>query len=207
MRAFTRGDEPDFLAENGSRWSAQWVALIEKKALSNDKKPAFAWCEHASQKVNRLLIPYLSQMTLEHCSFCDAFPVAGVSNETIEHFQPKSLFPHLSYTWANLYYCCNACQSSKLEKWDELLIRPDSPDYEFSRFFEFDFTNGQIRPNSLASEDDQRRAQVTIEIYGLDSQYRRTYRTLELRKWSKANTDTRVLDECAYREYLSTSPE
>ena len=122
--------------------------------------------------------------------------------DTIEHFCPKSAFPHLAYTWDNLYYCCDRCQSHKGEKWDDGLIAPDAHDYNFGRYFEFDFTTGAIRPSTTASDAEKHRAEITISMYGLDTDKRRRFRRLELKKWSGSDPAGRHLDEFAYRNYL-----
>jgi hypothetical protein len=56
----------------------------------------------------------------------------------------------------------------KGEKFNELLLRPDSDDYEFDRYFRWDFTLGTIEVNAKATEDEQRRAEVTRTLYGLN---------------------------------------
>jgi uncharacterized protein (TIGR02646 family) len=109
-----------------------------------------------------------------------------VSNETIEHLRPKSKFPEHAYTWKNLYYCCDACQNAKREEWDEALLCADAEEYSFSRYFEFDFTTGGIKPNSLASEQDRLRAAITVKLYGLDSQSRRRNRLREAEIFAKS---------------------
>lgn len=144
-------------------------------------------------------MPSLREQTQRHCAFCDGYPIEGISNETIEHFQPKALFPSFAYTWTNLYYCCDACQTAKGTKWDASLIRPDEADYTFGHYFEFDFTTGEMRPNVLASEADQQRAATTIRMYGLDSPARRRNREEELRKASKNPVD---IDVRPYRDFL-----
>ncbi|MDB5319423.1 MAG: hypothetical protein JWN40_1054 [Phycisphaerales bacterium] len=146
----------------------------------------------------------LRSQTAAHCSFCDGFPVDGVSNETIEHFRPKCVgrFPQHAYTWRNLYYCCNACQTAKGEQWDDGLLAPDEAGYAFSHYFEFDFTTGAIRPAHGLDEAAAQRAEVTISLYGLDTAARRRCRLLEGRDWASMDEDTRNLDLRAYRNFL-----
>ena len=67
-------------------------------------------------------------------------------------------------------------------------------------YFEFDYTTGQIQPNTVASDEDQCRAEVTIRLYDLDHAERRRFRKLELRKWQPV-TDL-FIDDFAYRDYL-----
>jgi len=122
--------------------------------------------------------------------------------ETVEHFRPKIRFPDLSYSWGNLYYCCNACQNSKLERWDDALLCPDHTEYERVKYFEFDFTTGEIKPNALASADDQQRADLTIDHYGLNSTARQRNRQLISRRWSRRAESIEEPNEWPYRDYL-----
>jgi uncharacterized protein (TIGR02646 family) len=124
------------------------------------------------------------------------------STEPIEHFKPKSdpRFYAEAYAWENLYYCSERCQSSKGERWDDFLLRPDAADYGFERYFAFDFTTGEIRANPCADPADQARAEITIRMYGLDTQQRRRCRRAELRRWQRSHE--RHLDEWAYRDFL-----
>jgi uncharacterized protein (TIGR02646 family) len=202
MRGFIRSEVPEFLVEKGSQWTEQWIALRQRNA---DAK--FPWYQHEKKSVRDLLLPLLRNMTAGHCSFCDAFPLEGQSNEPIEHFRPKSVFPLLAYTWSNLYYCCEKCQSSKGEKWpdDVDVIAPDDPGYRWSDWFEFDYTNGQLRPNKFANELAQNRAAETIKLYGLGLAERARRRILELKKWNASDEQLRNIDEFAYRDYLENS--
>ena len=151
------------------------------------------------------ILPHLREMNQYHCSFYDSFPIDASSNEPIEHFRPKSRpeFADQAYTWSNLYYCCELCQSSKKESWDEQLLRPDDDAYSFSNFFIYDYTTGQISPNPKASVEDQNRAAVTINLYGLDTQSRRLRRKLVLKQWGDAKQPTE--EDFAYRDYISLS--
>jgi uncharacterized protein (TIGR02646 family) len=197
LRRFSRTDAPPIISQNADRLKLQWLALKEKSV-----NPKFNWYRINGVSTREHLLPLLREMTASHCSFCDGFPLEGHSNEPIEHFRPKSKFPELAFTWENLYYCCEKCQSTKLEKWDESLIAPDENGYDFFHFFEFDWTNGAIRPNSLANELTKCRAQVTINLYGLDTPTRRKYRMLEFRKWNLMPDGQRQLNDFAYRDFL-----
>jgi uncharacterized protein (TIGR02646 family) len=202
VRKFDRADPPAAWVENEAKWNQQWVELLQRNA-----KAAFAWYSHEGSSARDIALPHLKRQTGEHCSFCDGFPVEGVSVDTIEHFRPKcaSRFPQHAYTWSNLYYCCGCCQSEKGDQWDDGLLAPDDPEYTFQRYFEFDFTTGAIRPSTIASDADKRRAEVTISMYGLDTDSRRRFRRLELKKWLGAKTKERVLDESPYRDYLESA--
>ena len=197
MRKFDRAGEPAICSENSAKWNAQWVAR-----RNSDPKATFSWYRVDDKSARDHLLPALKEQSEGHCSFCDAFPVGGVSNETIEHFRPKSKFPEHAYTWTNLYYCCDACQNAKREEWDEALLHADGPDYAFSRYFEFDFTTGGIKPNPLATEQDQQRAAITVRLYGLDSPARRRNRLDTAEVFAKCPPGEIPHHRWAYRDYL-----
>ena len=202
MRMFQRAEEPAVLRENHERWSKQWVESIQLKPGAK-----FSWYQFEGKSAREHILPSLAEQTAEHCSFCDAFPVRGVSKETIEHFRPKSQFPSLSYSWINLYYCCDACQSAKGESWDDLLLNPDATDYSCSRYFEFDFTTGEIKPNAMSEIQDQQRAIKTIELYGLDSSHRRRNRLQEMRKMGRTDVSLIESQLWAYRDFLGVNSQ
>lgn len=199
MRKQTRPPIPEILQKHGERWTRQWVELREKNPCAT-----FQWYQADGKSARAWLLPHLKAMTQGHCAFCDCFPMDDRSKEPIEHFKPKSDpgFYSEAYAWENLYYCCDCCQSSKGERWDDRLLRPDSDDYSFLKYFLFDYTTGEIKANCLASAPDQARATVTIEHYGLDLAEKRRGRCLELRKWQRSSE--RELDEWAYRDFLDS---
>lgn len=184
---------------NENKWNQQWVNL-----LAQNEHAAFSWYQTGKRTAREIALPSLKQQTESHCSFCDAFPVEDVSLETVEHFRPKcrDRFPEHAFTWSNLYYCCSGCQAHKGNKWDLSLLAFDDAEYRFSKYFEFDFTTGEIRPSSQADPALKQRAEVTIAIYGLDTPQRRRWRRLELKKWSHVPKDKRLLTEFAYRQFL-----
>ncbi len=198
MKKFNRSAEPAICTEHSEAWNAQWVARLKANSGA-----VFSWYHIDKKSAREHMLPALRAQSLGHCSFCDAFPVEGVSNETIEHFRPKSKFPEQAYSWANLYYCCDACQNAKREQWDDQLLHADAADYEFSRYFDFDFTTGAIRPNPLATEAEQQRAAVTVKLYGLDLPSRRRNRLDEARRYDRSKPGE-LLDELwAYRDFLA----
>jgi uncharacterized protein (TIGR02646 family) len=202
MRKQTRPPIPKILAEHGPEWSRQWTDL-----RARNPSASFQWYQTGGKTAREWLLPDLKSMTQDHCAFCDSFPLDDRSKEPIEHFKPKSdpRFYAEAYGWENLYYCCDRCQSSKGEQWDDRLLRPDAADYAFERYFLFDYTTGEIKPNCVASPADQECARVTISLYGLDRGPKRRARCLELRKWQRS--DERRLDEWAYRDFLETGDD
>jgi uncharacterized protein (TIGR02646 family) len=194
MRMLKRSAAPKILQEHGDKWNKQW-----KDLKTQNPKAQFQWYKHESRSVRDWIINDLAEMTNGHCAFCDRFTVEP---ESVEHFRPKSSprFLHLAYSWENLFFCCGGCQTYKLERWDDGLLDPTDSEYRFERFFRFDFQTGQLSANPYASAEDQQRARITIEIYGLDSTQRRRWRVSELRRSRRSQGLS--IDEFAYRNFV-----
>lgn len=193
MRRFLRVPAPEFLAERWEQWGREWE---ERRAA--DSRASFHWHEVGGEPVNRKLLPALKAQVQDHCSFCDNF-VRPTSPDTIEHFRPKTRFPREAYKWENLYYCCASCQAGKGDGYDEALLRPDAEDYAFKRYFWSDHTTGELKVNDQASPKDQHRAEVTIDLYRLNSGHPR-FRKLAARRRSQAPNDP--LDDFPYRDFV-----
>ncbi len=202
MRRQTRPEPPELLVRNQDKWTQQWLELRRQNPSAK-----FRWYQADNQTAYQILLPVLKQMTQDHCAFCDSFPVDAVSNETIEHFQPKSdpRFEANAYEWTNLFYCCDACQREKGGDWTEGLLRPDADDYTCQRYFRFDYFTGKMSPNPMATEAERNRADVTIRLYGLDTPARQRARRRVLDMWQQ-NT-TMPIDEFAYRDYLESDQQ
>lgn len=126
MMKIVKTPAPDFLRKNYKKWGKRYKAKRNNPAKSN----AFTWAIHKGTKANILLLPFLRIETNHHCSFCDGFPLE-TTGETIEHFRPKSVFPLISYVWANLFHCCKYCNESKGENPGRNLLKPDKLSYSF----------------------------------------------------------------------------
>lgn len=68
--------------------------------------------------------PYLRNEFGGQCVYC-RMPdtMRGAEQFGVDHYRPKSHFPHLATTYTNLYYCCNACNSRKGNYWPTLTER------------------------------------------------------------------------------------
>jgi len=193
MRKFKRLPEPVVLRDNWEEWGLLW----EARQLKNPGA-RFQWRQVDNERINRAILPMLKQQTDDHCSFCDSYPVSPPGKDTVEHFKPKSKFPREAYHWANLYYCCDFCQQ-KGDDYEEELLRPDADDYEFDRYFRWDYTTGELMANESASPEDESAARETIRLYRLNDGHP-TFRKMQRRRWQKCNDE--VLNDFPYRGFL-----
>jgi hypothetical protein len=53
------------------------------------------------------------------CAYCLTHErvFGALRHMTIDHFRPRSRFPHLSKDYSNLYYCCGECNTYKSDTW------------------------------------------------------------------------------------------
>jgi uncharacterized protein (TIGR02646 family) len=197
MKAFMRADEPQVLKDNGKRWTDRWVEKRRKNASAT-----FSWPQHGRKKLNHILLPPLKDQTQDHCSFCDGFPVEGISAETIEHFHSKTEFPEQAFQWTNLYYACSACQEGKLAEGSNDLLAPDDGDFVFQEYFYWDFESGELLVNPRSGEENARKAQATITLYGLNDHKRPTYRKESRKRWLNSKGENEDLNRWPYRNFL-----
>lgn len=62
---------------------------------------------------------YLAKDFNNRCGYCDTFDgwIGGIKVFHIDHFAPKSKFPHLEHEYNNLIYSCPFCNLNKGDDW------------------------------------------------------------------------------------------
>lgn len=119
----------------------------------------------------------LEQMQGRRCAYCEGS--LDALGKHIEHFRRKHQghFPHLTFTWANLYLSCNQRDSCGHYKDDgagtydiNYLIDPcvDNPDH-FLRFR----SDGTISIRQGLSASDRRKAEETLRVFNLHPEWGR----------------------------------
>ena len=207
MRKQLRLPEPEALTAKKQSGTESWLSRREtwRNAVAQGQRlpaPVFTWPQWKSASIYEHILPVLRAQTDHHCSFCDAFPVQGVSTETIEHFYPKTLegHEHRVLEWKNLFYSCNACQNAKGSHFHPALLKPDEAEYFFARYFYFDFELGEILPLALEGTPEHERARETIKLYGLNDLGRPRHRVEALRNYIRSGKCG--LARRPYREFL-----
>ena len=193
MRKFARAECPQALKDKGAEWTA---TLVERGRWTS-------WPQYKTRGLNQeLLANGLRSQTQDHCSYCDITPVCPPSRETIDHFRPKSGAKgrlDLAFEWTNLFYCCDNCQQQKREDFEEALLKPDEPDYEFLKYFQWEFATGRLLPSEVATQVDQHRAERTIELLKLNDKHP-YWRVIKRNELAGHRPDS--LDDCSYRDFL-----
>lgn len=194
MMPCTRPACPDWLEAQWETWGQEYA-----DKLVQEPRYRFSWKQYEGEKVNHRLMPLLREMTADHCAYCDWFPTDVGTDRTIDHFRPKALFPREVYYWPNLYLCCRMCQEKDDANYSEDLIRPDEIDYDFDRFFIYNYLSGKLDANPDAGERDRSRASLTIKHFKLNEGGRPAARKRELKRFRKLPAEDR-------HEFLSVSP-
>ena len=193
MRKFTREPEPEFLKGRWKKWGKRY-----KTNRENNPAFVFQWPMFQGKRINTLLKGSLKSQTNDHCSFCDNFPL-GSREDSIDHFWPKSHPEYFEFVchWENLYYSCQNCQGFKKEQYSHLLLRPDSGNFSFDRFFIYTFRYDTIEPNPTLGVMETEMASVTIEIFGLNDEGHKMARRHARERYTalvKASDDIEIND-------------
>ena len=177
MMSMPRTQAPQSLKDNYKKWGREY-----KQKLNNpNANKNFSWKGKYQEITDELFI-----LTKNHCCFCDLHPLKA-SGATVEHFRPKLDFPIVSYFWGNLFYCCTNCQKKGNRfPLDFRLLKPDQKSYSFDYYFIFSFSTGIIKPNPARSRAEQKRAENTIRLYGLNKYGRPEARIAERKKFFNA---------------------
>ncbi|MDR6562824.1 MULTISPECIES: HNH endonuclease [unclassified Arcicella] len=164
MKNFIRKECPIILIEPFSKTNQtpRWVVYGERYAKQQNRS-YYNYPTINNQKLNNIILPILMEQTDNHCSYCDGFPLLS-ADETIDHFKPKSKFPHEVCRWENLYIACAHCQHVKGTQYDDLLLRPDETTYNFNDYFFYDYTEHKIKILPSLPADKLRKAEITCEI-------------------------------------------
>lgn len=194
MRACQRGSAPELLERHGPAVAQDYVA--KRRA---DPSYGFKWPTRGGQSLYAVTRAALDEMTDGRCAYCDGHPIAAMGEAQIDHFRPKSReeFCDLVCTWENLFLICVACNKSKMDQWDEALLRPDEPGFDFTRYFSYRTDTGSLEPNAAASAHEQHRARRTIEILDLNRAGACTFRRNTVR--SMLNATAEDLADLGYR--------
>ncbi|MGL6074413.1 MAG: hypothetical protein ACRC8S_09665 [Fimbriiglobus sp.] len=193
MRKQIRPTLPTDLQADLDEFQTQWDA----KHLADPDAP-FTWYVRDGVNARDRLLEHLQALNQKHCSFCDGYPIEAFTEEPIEHFRPKSLFPEVAYQWENLFYICTGCNGNKNDKWHESLVKPDLSEYFFLTYFMFN-QYGDIVENPTASEDIKVAARETIRVYGLNKRNRPSYRMEEFEKFLGGRL---TIDSYSFRDFL-----
>lgn len=99
---------PKVLKKNGTNWTINLLISINQYNSDPTKENKNAK-ENAESKYNHPEVKKaLKDMFSGKCAYCESY-VLHIDYGDIEHFAPKSIYPHLCYDWDNLLLSCGIC--------------------------------------------------------------------------------------------------
>lgn len=135
MRGIERGLEPPEVAAYPSKHTQDWVDYYCDR-VDNDSPihdlPRRRWVPY---------IELLGSRSNYNCWYCERrckiskkkdngreiVIVTGDWSASVDHFRPRSLFPHLSLAWDNWIFSCTGCNDFKGNKWPQECVYPCNP--------------------------------------------------------------------------------
>ena len=133
MHSVVRSSRPKGLKECCDKYTPGWIKH-HKQGIGSKPRDSH-W---------RKFQDYLKIDFSGLCGYCES----GCKGE-VDHFRPKSLFPHLVYEWSNWVFSCHDCNNFKGEKWagsgfiDPCAMNKSARPEDF---FDFDIQTGEIIP-------------------------------------------------------------
>ena len=184
MHWVDRGPEPPALATIQSDYTPRWIQYYCQGV--GDKPTDSHWLRFHDD---------LNCVFRGLCAYCEE-----ATKGEVDHFQPKSKFPRLVYSWSNWLLACHECNHAKLNTWPSVgfvdpcaTAKSERPDCHFS----FDTQTGLISPHESLSGLRRHRAQETIEALGLNDPHHLKKRVEWLLLFSKAMPeDPNALTPC-----------
>ena len=171
MHWVDRGPEPAGLGKIRSVYTPRWIQYY--KAHVGQRPTDSYWLNFLDE---------LEGVFKGLCAYCEEYTFGEV-----DHFQPKSKFPHLVYTWGNWLFACHECNHSKLDKWPAdgyvdpcAILEIDRPEH----YFVFDTQTGRVMPNGNLTADYRKKAQETIDHIGINNLHHRKKRVVWLTMFS-----------------------
>ena len=170
MRYFFRLPCPDILSECArNSTKPRWIKYGESYTSNRNlnKGFTFQWPIVGGTTINSLILPTLRLQTVNHCSYCDGFPLKKGDN-SIDHFLPKTKFTELVCQWENLYLSCSHCQASKKEDVNNFALRPDQIGFSFNTYFIYNYITNYVEINTSVSASHKQKAEETIKYFDLN---------------------------------------
>lgn len=156
MRSVSRTEKPQILIKNERVWTIELLTALNKLSenISFDD-PQRQYKINKQCKVSKVTDTITSRynhpeiklalqnMYEKRCCYCEG-KISAQTIDHIEHFRPKSLFPHLVVDWDNLHCCCPICNQNKKDRWDHNYPILDPTIDRIEDHLGFDLNTGEI---------------------------------------------------------------
>lgn len=179
----------------------------EKKEI----KKAF---DYAGHRQNSDFMEHFKKLNIKSCPFCNNNYIyfyekeAGKYNTlaTLEHYYPKSKYPHLSLSFYNLIPSCNTCNSKfkgSTEKHEGKILHPYLEDFNEKAKFSISVDSLSVNKTielevNLKSNDE--RCKTSIDRFQLDKIYKQ-HNDIAKEIWNKAQVYNESQIEELYKSF------
>ena len=162
MQWVDRGPAPAGVSHYVSTYTHLWVRYFQQGVGGPPNQHNY-WTVFAAD---------LRRRFHEKCGYCEQrFEAAGELQPTVDHFRPRSRFPHLVYEWDNWVSSCQRCNFTKADQWpDTGYVDPCAADLLERPEEQFDYVplTGEIVPKAGLTDSARRKAESTIDDIGLN---------------------------------------
>ena len=162
MRWVDRGPAPPGVAYYAGAYTHLWVQYFQQRIGGPPNEHNY-WTAFAAD---------LRERFNDKCGYCERrFEPVGELQSSVDHFRPRSRFPHLVYEWDNWVSSCQRCNFAKADQWpDAGYVDPCAADLLERPEEHFDYAplTGEIVPKSGLARDARRKAQSTIDDLDLN---------------------------------------
>ena len=162
MRWVGRGPVPAGVSHYVNTYTHLWVRYFQQSVGGPPNQHNY-WTVFAGD---------LRRRFHEKCGYCERkFEPAGELQPTVDHFRPRSRFPHLVYEWDNWVSSCQRCNFAKADQWpDTGYVDPCAADWleRPEEYFDYAPTTGEIIVKPGLAGAGSRKAQSTIDDIGLN---------------------------------------
>lgn len=97
---------PATLKRNVKKWTQELLDAIEQHKPK--KAPDRYWNKYRKTEVKKAL----QAMSHDKCAYCES-KISHLDYGHIEHYRPKSRYPHLTFAWENLLLACAICNGAE----------------------------------------------------------------------------------------------
>lgn len=173
---------------------SSYLWLLDSLTKEEKKKVELAFDYSWHRKQEKFMLNF-QKLKIKSCPFCNNNYVYYFQNgkntiATLEHYYPKSKYPHLSLSFYNLVPSCYVCNTKfkGSEKHIGKVIHPYIEDFDQKAFFSVDIDSLPAKKEvqlNIRLKSDEPRCKQSIERFKLDKIYAE-HSDIATEIWNKA---------------------
>lgn len=173
---------------------SSYLNLLDSLTKEERKKVELAF-DYAGHRKQEKFMQNFQKLKIKSCPFCNNnyvyyFQDGKNTIATLEHYYPKSKYPHLSLSFYNLVPSCYVCNTKfkGSEKHVGKVIHPYIEDFDQKAFFSVDIDSLPAKKEvqlNIRLKSDEPRCKQSIERFKLDKIYAE-HSDIATEIWNKA---------------------